>query len=168
MLEKNKLKPADILLFRTTPRSTESEKFIAWAQHVIYNAPVDAKFCHVALVDYDTDLMCEAVWPKTKISEIDFAVQGQPEKIEVYRVRNITDAQVQATIQWAHDHLDEWYDVPLFLTGWLDAKHAEVCSTYVSHGFQASGLDVPHGSNAKKLILPDDYYLDTVTTDRIM
>lgn len=167
MIHKKNLQPGDILLFRITPRSSWCEKFIAWAQNVIYKVPQKAKFCHISLVDYDTNFMLEAVWPKTRISKIDFS-NIQPEKIEVYRVRKITDEQIKKTLDWAHDHLGEWYDIPLFITGWIDAKHAEVCSTFVSHAFRNAGLDIPYSCEDKKLILPDDFYLDTIGVDRIM
>lgn len=155
-----KLKSCDILLFRIKSTSSFSQKFIAWAERLIYKAPPKAEYCHVALVDSDTTLMFEAVWPKTRVSKIDFEEISKKEIVEVYSVPGLTDEQKEQVLTWMRDHLDEWYDVALFLTGWLDMKHAEVCSTYVSNGFRAAGLEVPQGAWSRKIVIPDDFYID--------
>lgn len=167
MANKKDLKPGDILLFRSTHRSTLSERLIVWGQKTFYHVPKNARYCHVALVDKDTDFMLEAVWPKTRISKIDFSSHKQREKMEIYRVRGITDEQIEKTLAWAHNHLGEWYDIPLFLTGWIDIKHAEVCSTFVTHCFESASLEIPHVNDDQKLILPDDFYGDDVQLEKI-
>lgn len=165
MIDKKNLQPGDILLFKTTPKSSLKDRFIVWAQEAFYHTSKQADYCHVALVDRDINLMLEAKWPKIKISIIDFSISDQ---IEVYRVHGITDEQVEKVLDWAHEHVGEYYDILLFLTGWLDIKHAEVCSTYISHAFRTVNLEIPYGSSDKKLILPDDYYNDITQLDRIM
>jgi len=168
MINKKNLQPADILLFRTTHRSTWIDRFIVLAQKILYHVPPQARYCHVALVDKDTNLILEARWPKIKISKIDFSTHKQRDKIEVFRVRGITDEQREKVLQWAHDHVGEWYDVLLLITGFIDTKHAEICSTYVSKAFKAANLEIPYGNNNKKLILPDDFYGDNSRLERIM
>jgi uncharacterized protein YycO len=122
----------------------------------------------VALVDKDTDLVLEAKWPKIKISTLEADTYKQRDQIEVYRVRGITDEQIETTLNWAHSHVGEYYDVLLLLTGWVDMKHSEICSTYVSKSFKEAGLDIPYGSKNKTMILPDNFGLDTIGLDRIM
>jgi len=168
MINKKLLKPCDVLLFRTTHRSTIVDRAIVWGQKTFYHAPKNARYCHVALVDRNTDLMLEAVWPKTHITPIDFSTYKEREQIEVYRVKDITEEQIDATLKWAYNHVDEWYDVPLLLTGWIDIKHAEVCSTYVSHSFEGAGLEIPSGSKGKRIVLPDDYYCDILKLEHII
>lgn len=165
MLDFTLLKPADILLFKTTYRSSLASRFIVWAQETFYHVSKQADYCHVALVDKDTSLMLETTWPKTRVSKIDFSIA---EQIEVYRVRGITDEQREKALIWGRSHIGEWYDVLLFLTGWIDTRNTEICSTFVSKAFREAGLDIPYGSNKKELILPDDFGIDTIGLDRIM
>lgn len=155
-----KLKSCDILLFKVKDSSSFFRKLIVLGQRLIYKAPPKAKYCHVALVDSDTTLMFEAVWPKTRVSKIDFNKISKTEIVEVYRVQGLTRKQAAEVLTWARNHLDEWYDVALFLTGWLDIKHAEVCSTFVSRAFKAADLEIPHGAWKKKFVIPDDFYVD--------
>lgn len=168
MIDKLLMKPADILLFRVIPNSSLMSKIIGWGQRLFGKVPDKVQYCHVALVDTDTDLMLEARWPKTRVSKIDLNKLSKEYGVELYRVRKITDEQIEKSIMWAHDHLDEWYDVSLFFTGYLDSKHEEVCSTFISHAFSAAGLDIPYGCSKKNLIVPDDFYGDTIRLDRIV
>jgi len=167
MFSKSLMKPGDLLLFRAEKKSTLFEKLIVLGQRFYKHIPEQVKYCHVALVDKDTDLMLEAVWPKTRVSKIDFVKIEQHEALELYRVRRITNEQIDQAIMWSHDHLDEWYDVSLLLTGYLDTKHSEICSTFVSKAFKSAGVEIPFGSSKKALITPDDFGMDVVGLDRI-
>lgn len=167
MINKKLLKPGDVLLFRETHRSTLFERWIVWVQKTFYHIPKNVRFCHVALVDKDTDFMLEAVWPRTRITKIDFSTYKAKERIEVYRVRGITKEQIDKVLTWAHNHLGERYNFVLLFTGWTDSKHAEICSTFVSHAFRDADLEIPVNSWKKKLILPDDYYFDNARLERI-
>lgn len=163
------LHPGDVLLFK--PRGDNAsfvDKLIVWGQRLFRQVPRKVNYCHVAIVDRDTRFILEARWPKTCITNLAVSRSKSKDKMEVYRVRNITPEQIKAALDWAHEHLNEWYDIPLFLTGFLDTKHAEICSTYVSHAFKAAGLDIPYGCENKKFIVPDDFYIDNSMLERIM
>ena len=160
MINKKLLKPCDVLLFRTTHRSTWLERLIVWGQKTFYHVPSAARYCHVALVAGDTNLLIEAVWPKVRIVPIDFSTYKNREQIEVYRIKDLTDEQREKILAWAYGHDGEWYDVPLLLTGWIDMKHAEVCSTFVSHSCKAGEQSIPTKHSDDKMIIPDDYYND--------
>lgn len=149
------LEPGDILLYRVTEHSAFYDKLIAIGQTLFYQVPRNARFCHIAIVDKDTNYKLEAVWPKTRRSLI--AGDNAGEIMEVYRVKYITDDQVVSALAWANANLNEWYDILFLLTGWIDVKHAEICSTFVSHAFAAAGLLIPHVPKLQKIILPDDY-----------
>ena len=149
------LKPGDILLYKVTKYSALHDKLIAICQILLYQVPRNARFCHIAIVDQDINYKLEAVWPKTRRSLI--AGDNIGEIMEVYRVIDITDAQIKSTLVWANANLNEWYDILFMITGWLDVKHAEICSTFVSHAFAAAGLLIPHVPKFQKIILPDDY-----------
>lgn len=167
MLNKSLLKPCDVLLFRTTHKSSLIDRVIVWGQRTFYHAPLQARYCHVALVDQNTDFILEAKWPKVKQSSITDYTYKQKDQIEVYRIKNITDEQREKILNDAQEHIGEWYSISLFLFGWTTAKHSVVCSTYVSKSCKAADLIIPYGSDNKKLILPDDYYKD-VGLNRIM
>ena len=162
------LRPADILLFKPRGNASFSDKIIVLGQKLFRQVPRKDNYCHVALVDKDTRFILEAKWPKTQRSELAPVAASSECKIEVYRVRNITPEQVKLALDWAHEHLNEWYDVTLFLTGFLALKHTEICSTYVSHSFKAAKLAIPCGCENKKFIVPDDYAIDKEGLERIM
>ena len=160
MLNKKLLQPCDILLFRTTHKSTWMDRLIVWGQKVFYHIPKQIRYCHVALVAKDTNLLIEAVWPKVRIFPIKLSTHKDKEKIEVYRIKDITDEQREKILTYAYDHVGEWYDVTLLFTGWIDTKHAEICSTFVSKACYDVGLNIPSKKESKKLVIPDDYYND--------
>ena len=161
MINKKLLKSGDILLFRETHRSTLFQRLIVWGQKTFYHVPSQARYCHVALVDKDTDYMLEAVWPKTRQSKIDFSTYKAKEIIEVYRVRGITDEQINKTLDWAHNNLGKWYNILDFLSGWLQIKHTYICSTFVSTAFKIVNLYIPYKVKNNELVIPDDYYQDS-------
>ena len=47
--------------------------------------------------------------------------------------------EVVDALDWAYTHLGEWYDLGLFIFGYFDIKHAEVCSTFVAKAWKAAG-----------------------------
>lgn len=168
MARKYVLQPGDILLFKPRPSDSIVDKFIVWGQRFFRIIPKSIGYCHVSMVDLDTRYMLEAKWPKTRRSSIVEQRATGKEKIEVYRIRNITPEQVAKILKYAHDHLNEWYDVPLFLTGFLKVKHTQICSTYICDSCKAADLDVPIGCQNLKFVVPDDFYLDKITLERII
>jgi hypothetical protein len=163
------LHPGDILLFKPRGDSTSIiDKLIVLGQHLFRQIPRNDNFCHVALVDDDTRFILEARWPKTRRSHLADVRTSCTDKIEVYRVRGITPEQIKLTLDFAHEHLNEWYDVPLFLTGFLSIKHTWICSTFVSKAFKAAKLSIPYGCSDKVFIVPDDFAIDKKGEERIM
>jgi uncharacterized protein YycO len=168
MINKKLLKPCDILLFRETHRSTWIQRLIVWGQCTFYHVPKQARYCHVALVAGDTNLLVEAVWPKTHITTIDFSTYKNREQIEVCRIKDLTDAQREKILTWAYSHTGEWYDVLLLLTGWLSIRHTEICSVFVSKACKAAGLEIPHMHRKSGMVLPDDYVEFNTMLERVM
>lgn len=165
---RNTLHAGDILLFKPRGNASFTDKLIVLGQKLFRKVPRKDNYCHVAIVDKDTRFILEARWPKTRRSNLLKTKLSSKCKIEVYRVRKITDEQIKLTLDWAHDHLNEWYDVPLFLTGFLAIKHTEICSTFVSKAFKNAKLYIPHGSENKTFIIPDDFAIDKLGLERIM
>lgn len=138
MVTQKDLHPGDLLLFKVKESSSLTDKFIGLGQKVMGMAPTKSSYCHVALVAFDPTFVMEAKWPKTKISKIDWKEYNKKYEVQLFRVKNVTTRQKLDAIHWAEDHLNEWYDLPSFLFGWIQFKHSEVCSTYVAKAWKAA------------------------------
>jgi hypothetical protein len=160
MVTQEDLHPSDILLFKVKPSSSLTDKIIGWGQKLFGHAPTKAAYCHVALVAFDPLFVMEAVWPKTRISKIDWEEYNKKYDVQLFRVKNVTPRQQLDAIHWAEDHLNEWYDLPSFLFGWIQFKHAEVCSTYVTKAEKAAGIVFK--TNANGFITPDEVAAQTL------
>jgi hypothetical protein len=166
----NTLFPGDILLFRPrgAKEATLTDKLIIWGQKLFRTVPKKMSYVHVAIVDWNPEFILEAKWPKTQISNLAVRKQTCKDKIEVYRIKNLTPEQCKAMLDYAHSHLDMWYDVPLFLTGTISLHNTELCSVYVSECCNAAGLDIPYGCKSKKFVVPDDFAIFNTMLERVM
>lgn len=132
-IDKSKLKPGDILLYRVTKKSMIGAQIIGWFQNLVGKSPITGRtYSHVALVDWDTDYVLESRWPKSRRWKLDWKSLESHFIIEVWRVKGATKDEVQAALDWAHANLGQWYDLGLFIYGSFDRKHSEVCSTFVA------------------------------------
>lgn len=173
MIDKNLLQPGDILLYKPKSVFHVSAWFITWAQNVVGKNPLQGEvkigYCHVALVDYDTDYILEARWPKSKRSKLDWDKLDKEYDIELWRLKDIEPDTISKMLSWAHEHTGEWYDLGLFLWGWMDKKHEEVCSTFVSNAAAAAGkifVQIKH-IGLGTLITPDEIAGNTDLIERI-
>ena len=166
----NTLFPGDILLFKPRGKREEtfSDKLISWGQKIFRKVPKNVNYVHVAMVDYNPEYILESVWPKTKITNLATKRSTSTDKIEVWRIKNLTKDQCKLMLDYGHSHLGMWYDIPLFLTGFLSIKHTEICSVFISQICHAAGLDIPYGSAGKKFIVPDDFILFNTMLERVM
>lgn len=138
MVTQKDLESGDIILFRVKTSSGLSAKFIAWGQKVIGMAPSKSSYSHVALVDLDTDLIIEARWPKVKISTIDWTIWNKEYDIQLFRVKKVTEIEIQQATLFAKSCVGEWYDLPSFLFGWIQFKHTQICSTLAANSWKAA------------------------------
>jgi hypothetical protein len=132
MIKKSLLKPGDILFYR--PKAPiPGSWLITWFQNIVGKSPIRGRsYCHVAIIDSDTDYLLESRWPKSRRWKINWKKLDKAYHVELWRVKNTTKKEVDAVLAWAHEHLDEWYDLGLFVWGMFDVKHSEVCSTFVA------------------------------------
>jgi uncharacterized protein YycO len=170
MIKKTLLRPGDILLFRPKSIFHVSAWFIAWAQNVVGKTPHNVAYCHVALIDENTDNLLEARWPKSHCVPIDWKKLDEAYTIELWRVKEVSQTQIDKAIAWAHANVGEWYDIPAFLWGWFDVKHAEVCSTFVSKSWANAGIEFKQIKKIGdgKLISPDEIAGNTDLIKRIV
>jgi len=141
MISKSLLRSGDLLFYRPTKKSGISAWFITWAQNVIGKSPIHGPgYCHVALIDEDTDYLFEARWPKTRRWKINWKKLDKHYKIELWRVRKGNVEKVKKVVKWCSENLGLFYDIGLFIWGLFDFKHAEVCSTFVSKAWAEAGV----------------------------
>jgi hypothetical protein len=160
MVTQKDLQPGDLLLFKVKPSSSLIDKFIGWGQKFMKMAPTKAEYCHVALVSFDPEFIMEARWPKTRIYKINWEEYHKKYEVQLFRVKNVTTRQRLDAIHWAEDHLGEWYDLPSFLFGWIQFKHSEICSTYVTKAEKASKIYFKTEKNG--FITPDQVAAQTL------
>lgn len=147
---KIKLKAGDILLFQVVPNSPWHDKLIAFGEKLLGKQFTKYSYCHAALVDSDTDLMLEAVWPKTHIIKI----KSRHNKIAVFRMKNATNEQRLWAVKWAHKNLGLWYNVGKLFFGLFPSRHKVICSTYVSDAWKAAGIKLE--AKRVKVFSPDE------------
>jgi len=140
MIRKQALRPGDILFFRTKKGSLPGSWFISWFQNIVGKSPIHGiSYSHVAIVDWDTDYVLDSRWPKSKRRKIKWKSWGKYYGLELWRIRKIQPEEVQKALNWAYAHLEEWYDLGLFVWGMFDFSNAEVCSTFVAKAWKAAG-----------------------------
>jgi len=134
------LRPGDMLFYRPKAKWSILSWFITWAQNIIGKSPIhDKSYCHVGIIDWDTDYMLEARFPKSKRSKINWKSLSKQYHLELWRVRKVQKEEVEKALEWAYANLGLWYDLGLFLWGQIDFKDAEVCSTFIAKAWKAAG-----------------------------
>ena len=132
---------ADILLFRVGPKSTLLDRLIGWGQRVIHQAPTKLEYCHVAMIGPDPDSLFEARWPRIHNILLDMPDLQLHNPVEVYRLKGITQQQVNTVLEYAKHREGEWYNLTAILTfGAIQLGHSAVCSQYVWECFTAAGV----------------------------
>lgn len=164
------LYPGDILLFRPRGKKEEdfSDKLISWGQRLFRKVPKDVNYVHVAIVDWNPEYILEAVWPKSRVTNLATKRATSTDKIEVWRIKNLTKEQLKKMLDYGHSHLGMWYDVPLFCTGFISLHNTEICSVFVSQICNEAGLDIPYGFKHKIFVVPDDFVIFNTMLERVM
>jgi uncharacterized protein YycO len=152
------LQPGDIILCRVTERSPIHDKLIAFGEWVMRKKFTRSSYCHVMMVDSDTELVLEAVWPKTHLVKADWEAREKKYALEVYRVKGATLVQKAKAIHWAHKNLGVWYNVGLLLFGWFPKKHEVICITYAMKAWAYAGSPLMKN---EKLPSPDELAVST-------
>lgn len=135
------MQPGDIVFYRVTPKSFFVSKIIAIAALLSGRGYSNTLYSHVAiLTTCDPLRQAEATWPKTRISDVHI-----DKPIEIWQLQGITDAQRCCVIDWCNKNLGEWYDLGMFLLGWADIHHAEICTSFVAKAYAAAGIPLGRG-----------------------
>jgi len=154
MISQEDVKQGDLLLFKVKPSSPIVDKLVGWGQKLLGHAPTKAEYCHVALVAFDPTYVMEARWPKTRIAKIDWVKWDKEDTLELFRVKNATPRQILDAIQYCEDNLGKWYNVLELLGGWVNIRHAEICSTFVQKAYKSAGIEFK--TNASGFVTPDE------------
>lgn len=154
-----KLYPGDLVLYKTDKHSPIHDKLISLGEGLLQKKFTPSNYCHIAMISSDANLILEAVWPKTHVTKFEWK---QPTEIEIYRIKNATDIQIKKSIDWAENHLGEWYDIPELFGGWISFKHAQICSTYVANSYKAAGIIFKTDKNG--FITPNEIAISNLLT----
>lgn len=158
-IRKQMLRPGDLLFYR--PKAPlPGSWFITWVQNVVGKSPIKGiSYNHVSLIDKDTDYMLESRWPKSKRKKINWKKLTKYYHLELWRIRHVTPEEQEKAVEWAHQHLNEWYDLGLFIWGMFDTPHMEVCSTFAAKAWKHAGREFKiykKIGNAENFYSPDE------------
>ena len=171
MFRKEMLRPGDIVFYKPKAKWSIGSWLITWAQNVVGKSPIHGvSYSHVVLIDHDTDYIVESRYPRSRRYKMDWKKYENQYDFELWRVRNVKPEQVDKALDWAYAHLNEWYDLGLFLFGWIDRKKSEVCSTFVAKAWRAGGVVFGHNTdmgNAEFFHSPDEIAMNTDLIKRI-
>ena len=141
MIRKEMLRPGDLLFFKPSAKWSIGSWLVTWGQNIFGKSPIHGvSYNHVAIVDKDVNYLLESRWPKSHRKKIAWEKLEKQYDIELWRVRNVKPQQIRLALNWAYMHLNEWYDLGLFLFGWFDRKKAEVCSTFIAKAWRNAGI----------------------------
>jgi len=140
MIRKQMLRPGDLIFYRPKKTWSIGSWFIAWAQNVIGKSPIhNVSYCHVGIIDSDTNYLLESRWPRSRRWKINWKKLEKQYHLELWRIRHVKKEEIEKALNWCYEHLNEWYDLGLFIWGLFDFKNAEVCSTFVAKAWKAAG-----------------------------
>ena len=133
-----KLRQGDLIFYKTTPQSWWLSRLIAVVQLLRKEGTSSTLYSHVSILDYDKMHQLEGIWPKTRISDIDWDYPG----IEVWRVKDLTSEQRHAALTWSYCHLERPYDIGQVLLGLFTWDSAYTCSEFVVEAYRYVGIDL--------------------------
>ena len=144
------LQHGDLIFYKVTPQSWWLSRLIAVIQIICKEGKTDTQYSHCSILDYDQTQQLEGIWPKTRISKIDWSDPN----IEVWRVKNLTSKQHHAALTWTYCHLDRPYDIGQILLGLFTWSSAYTCSEFVVEAYRHVGIDL--ASDAGRFIGPNE------------
>ena len=171
MIRKEMLRRGDLLFFKPKAKWSIGSWLVTWGQNILGKSPIHGvSYNHVALIDEDVNYLLESRWPKSHRKKINWKKLLNQYDIELWRVRKVKQEQIKLALNWAYDHLNEWYDIGLFIFGWFDREHAEVCSTFIYKAWRYAGIRFEiykHIGNTEEFISPDELAFNTSIIKRI-
>jgi len=136
MIDKNKIKPGDILMFRIVKSSGLFGRLIGWFSLLTGNGGTYEKtYAHVALVE-NVDYYLEQTFPKSKRTKLDC---NNPE-MELWRINNLSRENADKAIGWAKGNLGKWYNFRHLIT--LGFIKGYGCSDFLFNAFYESGTGI--------------------------
>lgn len=132
------IQPGDLLFYKVTPRSGWMSKLIAVVQMVRGEGSSGTSYSHVALSDFNSNYQLESTPPKTRRGLVDWANPS----IEVWRIKNVSAAQVSNALGWAYTHLNKPYDFSQILLGWITWSNGYTCAEFVKSAYDSTGVSL--------------------------
>jgi uncharacterized protein YycO len=149
------LQPGDLLFYVVTPQSSWRARIIAIVEMLRREGSNTVNYSHVSIVDRCTCCQLEAVWPRTRRSMINWN-----NNIEVWRVKDLNDSQINEALTWANLNLNKPYNLGQLLFGLFTLSNTYSCTQYVSSAFKVVGKDLAY--NAGRFIAPNELQTDLI------
>jgi len=149
-VNKGLARPADILLYRVTPRSGIVAKIIAIAQIIRSEGRGPYIYSHVSIVANNTDYQIEAAWPKVRKSKIDWTNPG----LELRRLPDLQAHRAALILIEAESSMGEWYNIGDMFFGLFQIPHAKICTKLVAVCAAKAGYWL--GRDAGAFLSPDE------------
>lgn len=146
----DRLNHGDLIFYRVTPQSWWVSHLIAAVQLLRKEGNTSTYYSHVSILNYDKKEQLEGIWPKTRISKINWEHPG----IEVWRIKEVTSEQRHAALTWAYCHLDRPYDIGQILLSLFLWSSAYTCSEFVVEAFRYVSIDL--APNAGRFLGPNE------------
>jgi len=131
--------PGDLLFYKVTPQSSLKDRIIAIIQLFRKEGKSTSYYSHVSLLNWDKNSQLEAVWPKTRASQINW---NDP-CLEVWRFNPpLTPNQTKNILSWANSHLNCWYDLGQVFLGLFKLSNAYSCTKFIGEDYKSIGVDL--------------------------
>lgn len=146
-------KPGDLLFYKVTPQSNWIARLIAIAQIWRKEGDGSTQYSHVSIITHRLTQI-EAVWPKVKESDVDWS----SERLELWRINNISYLQAADIVLHAVQRIGQWYDLGNFFFGLFPSKQRQICTTLVTEA--AKDVNITLARDAGDLITPNELIAD--------
>lgn len=150
---RSRARPGDLIFYRVTPHSTFTARLIAILQLLRGEGESTTQYSHVAILDRDTDFCIEAMWPRVRMSKVNW----EDPELELWR-RPMGSAKISLMLIDARGRVGDWYDAWGLLFGALGSRHRSICTTLILKSFASIGVDI--GAEAGKILTPNELVAD--------
>lgn len=156
MTVQEQARPGDLLLYSVTPKSGVVSRLIATVELWRKEGDYKTQYSHVSVVSSKQDYQFEAMFPKTRESQIDWT----DPRIELWRVKDSTSDQVTQVLSWCRAHVNCYYDVGQVFMGFFRLSNTYSCTKFARQSWLDAGRDIVPG--AGKFIGPNDLVNPTI------
>lgn len=147
MIDKNKIRPGDLLLFRIVKESCWLGKLIGWFSVFTGNGGTyNRTYGHAALC-VDQDYYIEQTFPKSRKTKM----CAESPEVELWRVCGLSAASARKAVGWGLGNLGKWYNIKHIVS--FGCWKGYGCSDFVFNCFKESGTGVILDKNNNDIVV---------------